>query len=102
MPDMIGYAFRQLDDSRRWTYATLAEKDSNPHVRSQSPLCYHYTIGQFIGGTVPKTPLFVKAIRQRRIYPEGASKGHTPVERYDHSPWYSINVFTSKDPSTDR
>ena len=20
------------------------EKDSNPHIRSQSPLCYHYTI----------------------------------------------------------
>ena len=36
LPDLSGRQIRQLVWQR--------EKDSNPHIRSQSPLCYHYTI----------------------------------------------------------
>ena len=36
LPDLSGRQIRQLIWQR--------EKDSNPHIRSQSPLCYLYTI----------------------------------------------------------
>ena len=37
-----------LQFSSLYFFKWLTDRDSNPNKRCQKPLCYHYTIGQFL------------------------------------------------------
>ncbi len=54
---------RNLNDSRCFTWQR--EKDSNPHIRSQSPLCYLYTIPLNARAIIPTRGGVVKDFFQK-------------------------------------